>query len=124
MIINNQPESLIRGIVSEVEGYGAYLTTGIACIDEKIEVHIQEYNACRSDDLRTVFHEDIVAMFARRQILLDELNQTVEGAAKEIDKLQLLIDACRYKIDEMQNAIPEPLDVNIQEPESIYQDDD
>ena len=51
------------------------------------------------------------------ETLLDELNEV-------LDLLQLLINACRDKVDEVQNSIPEPLDVNIQEPESIYEDDD
>lgn len=114
----NNPESLIAGIASEVEDMEAYLASEIACLDEEIEVHMQEYNACRSD-LRTLFYEDIVALVARRQTLLDELNQTVEDAAQALDLLQLLINACRDKVDEVQNSIPEPLDVNIQEPESV-----
>lgn len=118
----NNPESLIAGIASEVEDMEAYLASEIACLDEEIEVHMHEYNACRSD-LRTLFYEDIVALVARRQTLLDELNQTVEDAAQALDLLQLLINACRDKVDEVQNSIPEPLDVNIQEPESIYEDD-
>jgi len=104
-------ESIVETTCDYAKGYAC----DVACMDDDIEVQLNEYNRCSDPDYRLLYYEDLHELVGRRGVVYDEVYDAVETGREALYRLQEVIDAALEDLDKFAGSdnVPQELDVTV-----------